>query len=498
MTFAALTNQESLLFLLPQIVLTLGALSLLFFSMFRVTNRTFLIGFTVIVLLLSMKATVHVEHVMQGGRKELFNGLTVWDSLSYYGHVFFQVIAILCIFFIHISKTFANPKRFIEALAFLLVLTIGLIFMMISKDILMMFLAVEMVSILSYLLVSSKDNDAYSSEAGLKYILYGAVASGLMIYGFSFLFGLAGSSDLHQIGNFLAQGYTPQHRVVVFFSFLAIFMGFGFKMATFPTQMWCPDVYQGAPIPISAFLSVGPKAAGFLMMIRFIHETLLAHTGWQDLVAAIELQQVLGFFAIMTMFIGNVGALRQKSLKRLMAYSSIAHAGFILLGIASFTPKGFEASIFYLVHYVFMNLGAFYIIHLRILDTGNDHIDSFRGFGNQNLRMAVFMTIFLFSLTGLPPFSGFISKFYIFSSLIQSQHYVWALLAAVNTAIALYYYVKIIKWMFLKEGNDPTIPRYAWASRIFTMFLVVPVIVFGVYWKPVQVFVRLSLGTIFP
>jgi len=415
----------------------------------------------------------------------LFSNLLQVDSLVHFSRPFFILCSAIASLFIFQAVTFSSDKKFLETLAFLMVITVGFVFMSMSVDLLMVILSIEMVSILSYLLVARKPNDAFSSEAGLKYILFGAVASGIMMFGFSFIFGLTGSSFYDDMMLKVHSTLQPSEYILLFFGLVSVLIGFGFKMTTFPTQMWAPDVYQGAPTSITAFLSVSSKAAGFLIFIRLLVSfRFQVEQGISQITELLRIRDVLVVFGLFSMLIGNVSALRQKNIKRMMAYSSIAHAGFLLLGLSVLNRSGLEAVIFYLMVYAATNLGTFYIIHLRVLDTGNDHIDSFRGYGNQNIWMAVAMSGFLISLIGLPPFGGFIAKFYIFKALLMERYFMTALFAAINSVIAVYYYMNIIKWMFFKEGNDPEYPRYPAYGMILILALSTVTWVMGIYWWP--------------
>ncbi|MCB0271659.1 MAG: NADH-quinone oxidoreductase subunit N [Bdellovibrionales bacterium] len=490
-------NIASFAFFVPELILLAGSILLLILSLTKIQSRRWAIA---IVLFIFSTAFFASLFSLDRSTTEirLFSNLLSLDPFSDFARIFFLFSSLLTTFFFYQSKTFSSTKKFFETTAFLSILTVGLICMVSSVDFLMTFLSMEMVSILSYLLVASRPKDAFSSEAGLKYILFGAVATGIMLFGLSLLFGMAGSSHFTDVASFLAGELGAYQIMALFFCMICLLVGFGFKMTIFPTQMWVPDVYQGAPTSVTAFLSVSSKAGGFLVFLRFLlfcmHEV-----GNQALMffEQVRLHEILVFFGLISMLIGNVSALRQRNMKRLMAYSSIAHAGFMLLGVSCFTQDGFESVLLYLTLYLFMNFGAFYIIHLRTIDTGNDHMDSFRGYGNQNIWMSISMAIFLLSLIGLPPFSGFIAKFYIFKGLIAQEYYTAALLGAVNTVIAVYYYMKIIKWMFLKDGNDPEYPRYSKVSRMFVIFLLIPTVVLGLYWVPLLRWIQISINFVY-
>jgi len=268
---------------------------------------------------------------------------------------------------------------------------------------------------------------------------------------------------------------------------ICVLSGFLFKISGAPFHMWAPDVYEGAPTSVTAFLSVAPKAAGFAIMLRFFHEALRATaesngdlTPWAF---------IGGIVAIATMIVGNFSALHQNNIKRMLAYSSIAHAGYILLGFCVFSETGMHAVIFYLIVYAIMNLGAFLIVAaIAERHNGDETIDTYKGLGSRSPLLAVLLTIFLFSLTGLPPFAGFIGKFYLFAALIQSGgnwNWLLAAIAVINSAVSLFYYARIMRAMFLTKPTESTqiSTRAVWT--VTAVILAIATLVLGVYWAPV-------------
>jgi NADH-quinone oxidoreductase subunit N len=308
-----------------------------------------------------------------------------------------------------------------------------------------------------------------------------------MLYGISLLYGLTGTLNIYEISKILAAG-SPL-PLTLFVAVLLITAGFGYKIASVPFHFWAPDVYEGAPTPITAFFSVGPKAAGFAMLLRFFNSGLATPaspdgTEWYA-VANLNWPQLLSVIAAATMTLGNLVAIVQNNVKRLLAYSSIAHAGYTLMGAVLLTKEGVFATMFYLVVYYLMNLGAFLVVIVFQQLVGSERIQDYRGLGFRAPAVAVAMTIFLFSLTGIPLTAGFIGKFYLFAALIKggSQYYWLVIVAGLNSVVSLYYYARIIKAMWLEKSEEelPELP-VSMAAVVLVFVLAAPTIIFGLYW----------------
>jgi NADH-quinone oxidoreductase subunit N len=271
-----------------------------------------------------------------------------------------------------------------------------------------------------------------------------------MIYGMSWVYGLAGSMDYGQIA--AALGKVPaESRLALFTALVLVLVGFGFKVAVVPFHMWAPDVYTGAPLPITTFLAVASKAAGFAVLLRFF-DFGVGPDGPSAAVGGLPLVQLMAAVSALTMLVGNLAALSQTNVKRLLAYSSIAHAGYALMGVAVFAPEGVAAVLLYLVVYYLMNLGAFWVALLVVNSTGREDLDAFRGLAwRGGATVAVTLAIFLFSLAGLPPFAGFIGKLYVFAAGINGRLYWLVVWGALNSVVSLYYYARIVKLMFLDQ-----------------------------------------------
>lgn len=415
----------------------------------------------------------------------LFEGMVALDGFA----VFFKALtalATIVVIFMSIDSAELAGRSQAEYYIFLLSVLLGMFLLAASTDIVMLYLSLELVSIPSYLLAGYLKGQEASNEASTKYVVYGATASGVMIYGFSLLFGLTGTTQIAEIGRSLALGKAA---LPLYLAAVMVTVGFGYKIAAVPFHMWSPDVYEGAPIPVTAFLSVGPKAAGFAVLVRFFY-TVFASPGavggaW-SLSSNVDWTLLFAVLSAATMTVGNLVAIGQRNVKRLLAYSSIAHAGYMLMGFVLLTPAGLKAILFYLVVYLFMNLGAFYVVILVANGTRSEQISDYSGLGSRAPFAAVSLAVFLFALTGIPPFSGFIGKVYLFAEVINRGIYWLVLVAAINSAISLYYYARIVKVMFLEDAKESAeLPLPAFPRAVLCL-LVVPTLVLGVYWEPVS------------
>ncbi|MBI4834200.1 MAG: NADH-quinone oxidoreductase subunit N [Planctomycetes bacterium] len=488
---------ESVRYFTPELVLSIEALVILIVVICkgkRMAAPLALMGLVVaFVVLMSIR---HNDVV-----NTLFSGAIALGKFT----IFFKAFCIAVTFFTILFSLKSSYKIAPEYYVILLFATVGMCLLVSANDLLMAYVAIETVSISSYILTSFVKGNSKSSEAGLKYVIYGAIASGIMIYGMSLLYGVAGSTNFMAIRQYLSGASTSPLLITIT---LLILVGFGYKIAAVPFHMWCPDVYEGAPTPITAFLSVGPKAAGFAILIRFL-SILFEPSGPTMFNVAFVWQPMLIVISILTMVVGNLGALKQTNLKRLLAYSSIAHCGYMLMGVVLSTREGWEAVILYFVVYFFMNLGAFLVVIAVEEKTGSADIKEYRGLGWRMPLVGIIMAIFLFSLTGLPPLAGFIGKLYIFKAVIEKAlletgwYYlginVWywlAVIGAMNSVIALYYYARVIRAMFLETPSEAAgLPsRVSLYYSILLVIFVIPVLALGVYWVPLWNIVKASIG----
>ena len=331
-----------------------------------------------------------------------------------------------------------------EYYAVLIGVVIGLNFMASAADLIMLYLAIETASIGLYVLAGFLRDDDKSTESGMKYFLFGATTSTVMLYGFSLLFGYTGQTNLYKIG---AAIHTIPPLAAVAITVMVI-VGVGFKVAIVPFHFWTPDVYEGAPTPVTAFLSVASKSAGFAVLIRLFLIALDQNvTGWYPMLAAM---------AALTMTVGNFLALPQRNIKRLLAYSSIAHAGYAMLGIVSLTAdhSGIAATMFYLVAYVFTNLAAFGVVILFARSAGSDEIADYAGLSRRSPYLALALLIAFLSLGGMPPFVGFVSKFFVFAAAVKSDNVWLAFVGIVNSIVGLYYYLVVLKVVYVRPAPE--------------------------------------------
>lgn len=349
-----------------------------------------------------------------------------------------------------------------EYYALLLFACLGIMLLAAATDLLSIYIALELLTLSCYALVGFTKTEPRSSEAAIKYFLLGAVATGTMLFGMSYLYGLTGSTNLTVIGQVLSgSGGSPLAMLATLF----ILAGFGFKIAMVPFHMWCPDTYEGAPTPITAFLSVGPKAAGFAVLVRvFLSAFGAIRVDWVPVVAVLS---------ALTMTLGNVVALTQTNIKRMLAYSSIAQAGYILIGFVVTQGIGLSGVLLYLLAYLFMNLGAFAVVIIVSNYLGSDEIKDYSGLSQRAPGVALALVLFLWSLAGLPPTGGFIGKFFVFAGAIQSGYLWLAIVGVLNSVISIFYYFNVVRQMYLiKSEFSGPLPQYTLLGSVIAVCLV--------------------------
>lgn len=480
---SSLSNVESLAYSLPELVLAGAVVGL--FLLDLVVKRKELLGD---VALLTMALVVVLStRLLWSDSQALYNGSMVLDGFALYFKLLLALAAFAAIWMSLGSREIQRNDQG-EYWAVLLASTLGMLFMASSTNLLMAYLTLEFVSLTSYVLSGFMRHSRRAGEASLKYLIYGGVASGTMIYGMSWVYGLAGSLDFRAIHAALASG-DGSAALPLFVALLLTLAGLGYKVAAFPFHMWAPDVYQGAPIPVTAFLAVGSKAAGFALMIRFFYTAMAqsAGAGVYQLVGGVDWSQLILVLSIATMTFGNLAALNQQAnVKRLLAYSSIAHAGYMLMGFVVLSDDGLRAMLFYLTVYYLMNLGAFVVVMVVANSTGREDLAGYRGLAWRGGAVpAVAMAIFMFSLTGLPPLAGFVGKFYLFAAVIEKQLYLLAVIGVLNSVVSLFYYAKIVRTMFLDQprGGEGAV-LMDWHNGVLLGVLTVGTLVLGVFWGP--------------
>ncbi len=423
-----------------------------------------------------------------------FYGMIAIDPFS----LFFRLIAYTSIIYVLLmafcSREMKDTEGKWELVAILSGFGIGMSMMASSLNLLMIYLSMELLSVMSYLLVSYSRGERRSKEAGLKYIIYGSIASGFMLYGMSILFGISHSLNLKDILITLINFHYPP--VTIYVATLFVLAGFGFKIAMVPMHMWAPDVYEGAPTPVTALLAVASKAAGFAVILRFFYTAYISAVSMTQYYADLSSVHWLLLIAIIsafTMTIGNIVAIPQNNIKRMLAYSSIAHAGYMLIGLSIISKDAISAVLLYLTVYFFMNLGAFVVVMIVDNSLHSEDIDKYSGLSQVSPGLSAAMTIFLFSLTGIPPFAGFIGKVVIFIAAIDKGLYWLVIIAVLNTVVSLYYYARVVKKMYLEtpSGNIQPI-KVGILPALIIISLLVPTILFGIWWAPLQSFAHFA------
>jgi len=486
-----LGNLASLRYFYPELLLTAGALFLVLADL--VLREKVYLG--ELALIVAAVALFLIGTEPHSGGAWLFSRMLVYDSFAIFFRALIALAALVAVW-MSIGSEEVKGCEPGEYYSVLIASTLGMFLMASAANLLMAYLALEFVSLTSYVLTGILRHNRRSQEAALKYLIYGGVASGMMIYGMSWIFGLAGSLDFSVINRELfLNDQVP--ALAVFISLVLILAGMGYKIASVPFHMWAPDVYEGAPIPITTFLAIGSKAAGFALLTRFFYPAisrLTANGDWQGL-HGVEWPQLLLIVCAITMTLGNLAALQQDNLKRMLAYSSIAQAGYALMGFVLLSNDGIRAMLVYLFAYYVMDAGAFLIVMIVANATGREDLGAYRGLGARGGTVpAVALTIFLLSLTGIPATIGFIGKFYVFAAAIRQQFYGLAVIGILNSVVSLYYYMRPVRAMFLEAAEDgaPTFHGDVWNYALMGVLAIVT-IVLGLYPPPVIAFAERSL-----
>ncbi len=467
--------------ILPEILLILYACVILLLEPFiPPSQKEILAYFSLAALALAGFASFRLIHL----NYPVFSGMYLLDPYSTFFKFLLYIAAALVVL---LSMNYLKIEKINlgEYYAFLLIATAGMMVMVSGGDLITIYLGLELTSICFYVLAGFKRYEERSTEASAKYFVLGSFSSGVLLYGISILYGLAGTTNLKELASFFAASHSavspggalvsPGGALIVAMVLLTV--GFGFKVAAVPFHMWTPDVYEGAPTPITAFLSVSSKAASFAVFLRVF---LSVFDGVQQ-----DWQAILIVLSVATMGLGNLVAIAQENVKRMLAYSSIAHAGYAMIGLIVGDRLGIYSLMLYLMIYSFMNLGAFgVVILLQRGGMSGEAINDFTGLAKKHPLYAFLMLVFMFSLAGLPPTAGFVAKFYVFMAAVNA-HLAWlAVVGVIFSAISAYFYLRIVMVMYMKEPTGETKLAASPALSIALLVAVAVVVLVGIFPGP--------------
>ena len=452
--------------ILPEMMLVCLALLLIVLDIFLPRQRQLLPWITLL-------GTVTVLGMVMGeSNTSTFGGMFVIDGYA----VFFKVVCLLAVIMTALMSEYHNEKHSMlhgEYYSLMVLSAVGMLIMASAGDLMVLYLGLELMALSVYCLVGMQKNEARSSEAAMKYFLMGGFASAILLYGMSLTYGLTGTTNIRDIASITVSSQLSSNPALIAALGLMI-VAFCFKVAIAPFHFWTPDVYEGAPTAITAFMSVGPKAAGFAVFGRVLASGFpLFQDNWSTL---------LSVLAILTMAVGNITALAQTSIKRMLAYSAIAHAGYALLGIMSGTAEGLSATMNYLLFYGFMNMGAFAILILcSSPGVHHESLNDYRGLAKTNPMAAAMMLIFMFSLTGIPPTAGFIGKFYLLKAALAAGFTYTVLLAVIFSAISAFFYLRVVRYMYMSDPEETQVLSYSPGISTVLGMALLGVIGFGLF-----------------
>jgi len=430
-----MSNLSSLSYYIPELIIISAILLIIILDIIPSTK-----SYTFNLALASIIASAFFLCQNYGESHSLFMGMITLDPFSHY----FKYIFLFATFSIILISRFdrqLDKKYASEYNCLLLIVLLGLFLMSSSVNLLMIYLSIELVSIPSYILAGMLKNDKESNEASLKYVIFGSLASGLMLFGLSILYGITGSTDISGISSALQIIEFP---LTIYFPLILILAGFGYKISMVPFHFWTPDVYEGAPTAVTAFFAIVPKVSAVALIYRFCLEP------FGDFYK--EWSQIIIFLSIASMFLGSIAAIAQTSIKRLLAYSSIGHVGYILMGLASSNAAGIQGAVIYVLIYVLMNIAIFTIIlSLKFKDNYVEKMSDLSGLSKDKPIFSICIAITMLSMAGIPPFAGFFGKFYIFIAALEAKLFYLAILGVLFSVVSAFYYLRIIKIMYFED-----------------------------------------------
>ncbi len=456
----------------PELIITTAAVVVLLVDLFvKDVER---INITLLALI-GIALAFFSAGTLYGTSEPAFSWLILRDDLSV---VLDQIFLIGAALIVLISHRYADQEDFAygEYIVLLLFATLGMLFIAASSDLITLFLGIELVSLTLFILAGFNKNSLLSGEASIKYLLLGAFSSAFLVYGIAFIFGMCRTTNLITIGAILVEDYSGSPLLILGFALLLV--GLGFKISLAPFHMWAPDVYQGAPTPVTAWIATGSKLAGFIALVRVFSISDISFAPLSE-----AWVQGIWWLSLITMIVGNAGALVQRDIKRMLAYSSIAHGGYLSMAFVSHNDIGLQALIFYLAAYLLMTIGAFAVV-IASGHNGEERkmISDFAGLAKRKPFLAAVMCLFLLSLAGMPPTAGFIGKVWLFGSAIRAEYYGLALVGILTTLLSFYYYLRVIVFMYMYDDESESVPEtHSVSLTIALSFSALGVLFLGVF-----------------
>jgi len=455
---------QTIVYILPELFLALMIMFLLMLGVFIKKSFKLVNLLTILSLIFAIALVLNQPNEII----KVFNESYIIDRLS----IFMKVLTLLFCFFVLLSSNDYIKNNNIDKIEYPIIIlasTLGMILMISSYDLIIFYLGLELQSLCLYILASFKRDDERSTESGLKYFVLSALASGLLLYGCSLIYGFTGSTNFEIISKNLNEANTGAVFGIVF-----IIVGLAFKVSAVPFHMWTPDVYEGSPTSVTSFFALVPKIAAISVFIRFMYVPFVnVINQWQTIII---------FLSIASMTLGAVAAIGQSNIKRLMAYSSIGHMGYALAGLAPGTNTGIQSTIIYLTVYLVMNLGAFACIFMMKRENiFCENIKDLSGMSKNHPMLALSFLIILFSLAGIPPLAGFFAKFYIFMAVVEAKMYALAIIGLVTTVVSTFYYLRIIKIIYFDKPNKPFDESYDWGLKSSIILSSILILIYFIY-----------------
>jgi len=467
---------------LPEVIIVITSVIVLGVDLFILRNSTTKTRFTAASLIATLGCAAAIFHLVYAPQQAiLLNGVFLSTPLINTVQIILLALSILTLL-LSTDSTFTDHVG--EFVTLILFATIGMMFLVATQDLLVLFLSLELLSLSLYILTAFNKHSPRSSEAALKYFLFGAMSAAFLLFGFSLFYGLASSTSFTQIA--AAIQAAPLNPLVII-AIVTTLVGFGFKVAAVPFHFWAPDVYQAAPIPAATLIASSSKVASFFIFFEFMAIALNGTSGaasWHPFASGLHFATgwtpVLALIAAASMILGNLVAIRQTSVRRLLAYSAIAHAGYMLLAIVAHTPQSLSALLYYVTTYALTTIGAFAIVGVVEQQTGSDDLSSFNGLSRRAPILSACLFVFMLSLAGIPPLAGFFGKFFLFVAVVSIPGLVWlVILAIAGSAVSLFYYLQVLKRAYVTDPEADIPLKTPPLTQLIIVLLAVSVILFG-------------------